>query len=179
MMGPHDIIDFWDAAGPARWFTKDAAFDGELAVRFRGLLANGRDGELDHWAETGAGALGLIILLDQMSRNIHRGSPLMFAADQRALNLAQRSIARGDHYRVAVPQAMWFYMPFEHAEELDAQERCVGLFKAHGPAANVAYAITHRDIIARFGRFPHRNSILGRKSTPAELAYIADGGFAG
>lgn len=179
MPGPGDIVDFWMAAGAGRWFTRDAAFDGALSVRFRDLVAQGRAGALDHWAQTPEGALGLVILLDQFSRNIHRGSPLMFAADGRALALARRAIARGDHYRFPAPQALWFHMPFEHAEDLDAQERSVGLFMARGPARNLPYAITHRDVIARFGRFPHRNPILGRKSTPAELAYLAAGGFAG
>jgi len=179
MTTPRDIIDFWTAAGPARWFTRDAAFDGELSVRFKDLLAEGRAGHLDSWAETAEGALGLVILLDQFSRNIHRGSPLMFAADKRALALAKVSISRGDHYAFPVPVAKWLYMPFEHAEDIDAQERSVGLFGARGPAENVPYAIEHRDIIARFGRFPHRNAILGRPSSPAERDYLADGGFAG
>ncbi len=179
MTGPRDVIDFWNDAGEQRWFTKDAAFDGALSARFRDLLAEGRAGRLDQWAATPEGALGLVILLDQFSRNIHRGNPLMFAADHRALGLAKQSIARGDHYQFPAPLAKWLYMPFEHAEDIDAQERCVGLFMARGPAENVPYAIDHRDIIARFGRFPHRNPILGRKSTPQELAYLADGGFAG
>ena len=142
-------------------------------------MAEGRAGHLDSWAETAEGALGLVILLDQFSRNIHRGSPLMFAADARALSTAKRSINRGDHYAFPAPVAKWLYMPFEHAEDIDAQERAVGLFGARGPAENVPYAIEHRDIIARFGRFPHRNAILGRPSSPAERAYLADGGFAG
>ena len=179
MWGPRDVIDVWNAAGAARWFTRDAAFDGQLSVRFKDLLARGRAGHLYHWAVTPEGALSLVILLDQMSRNIHRGSPLMFAADGRALALAQQSIARGDHFRFPAPQARWLYMPFEHAEDIDAQERCVGLFQARGPAVNVPHAITHRNIIARFGRFPHRNPTLGRKSTREELSYLAEGGFAG
>jgi uncharacterized protein (DUF924 family) len=179
MPDPGDVIAFWTAAGPERWFTKDAAFDGALSVRFRDLLALGRRGELDQWAETPEGALALVILLDQFSRNIHRGSPLMFAADGRALALAKRAVARGDHHRFPAPEALWFYMPFEHAEDLDAQERAVGLFTARGPAGNLPYAVAHRDIIARFGRFPHRNAILGRRSTQAEFAYLAAGGFAG
>jgi len=179
MTTPRDIINFWSAAGPQRWFTKDAAFDGELSVNFKDLLADGRAGHLDHWAETAEGALGLVILLDQFSRNIHRGSPLMFAADARALSIAKNSINRGDHYAFPAPMAKWLCLPLEHAEDIDAQERCVGLFGTRGPAENLPYAIQHRDIITRFGRFPHRNAILGRASTPAERAYLADGGFAG
>lgn len=179
MATPRDIVAFWIAAGPARWFTRDAAFDGELSVRFKDLVAEGRAGHLDHWAETAEGALGLVILLDQFSRNIHRGSPLMFAADARALALAKHSISRGDHYAFSAPVAKWLYMPFEHAEDIDAQERCVGLFASRGPVENLPYAIEHRDIIARFGRFPHRNAVLGRTSRPEELGFLADGGFAG
>jgi len=179
MTGPRHIVDFWTAAGPQRWFTKDPAFDGELSVRFKDLLAEGRAGHLDHWAATAEGALGLVILLDQFSRNIHRGSPLMFAADHRALSLAKTSINRGDHYAFPAPVAKWLYLPFEHAEDIDAQERCVGLFAARGLAENLPWAREHRDIIARFGRFPHRNAILGRRSSAEELAFLTDGGFAG
>jgi uncharacterized protein (DUF924 family) len=179
MTGAREVIEFWHAAGPQRWFTKDAAFDGELSVCFRDLATKGRDGHLDHWAETADGALGLVILLDQFSRNIFRGTPLMYAADARALGLARRAVARGDHFRFPAPEARWFFMPFEHAEDMDAQERCVGLFQTRGPAENLPYAVRHRDIIARFGRFPHRNAILGRRSRPEEIAYLAGGGFAG
>jgi len=178
-MTADDIIDYWLAAGEERWFFKDPAFDGALSVRFKSALADARNGAFDHWARTPRGALGLTILLDQFSRNIHRGTPLAFAADARALRLAKDVVGKGFDHEFPAPLALWFYMPFEHAENLDAQMRCVALFTTRGPSEMVYWAKLHLDIIALFGRFPHRNPILGRKSTPAELAFLADGGFAG
>jgi uncharacterized protein (DUF924 family) len=178
-MTPDDVIDTWLDAGEERWFFKNPAFDGALSIRFKSALADARNGAFDHWAESPRGALGLVILLDQFSRNIHRGSPLAFAADRKALGLSKSVIAKGfDHYFPA-PLALWFYMPFEHAEDLDAQMRGVALFTTRGPSEMIHWAVLHRDIIARFGRFPHRNTILGRTSRPEELAFLAAGGFAG
>ncbi len=117
-MRPEDVTRFWEQAGEQRWFTKEAAFDGALRVRFGAALAEARDGAFDHWAETPEGALGLVILLDQVSRNIHRGSPLSFAADARALRIAKQSVARGDLHRMRAPRAMWFLMPYEHSENM-------------------------------------------------------------
>ncbi len=178
-MTSDEVIDFWLACGEERWFTRDPAFDGQLSVRFGQALATARDGAFDQWAETPKGMLALIILLDQFSRNIHRGSPLAFAADRKALELAKRAVARGDHLTFPATLARWIIMPFEHAEDLDAQRRCVALFAARDPGDMVHWAKLHLDIIARFGRFPHRNAILGRQSTPEELAYLANGGFTG
>jgi len=176
---PENIVGFWIEAGPLRWFNRDAAFDGALAVRFGAALREARLGAFDHWGETPEGALGLVILLDQVSRNIHRGSPLAFAADARALALAKNSVTRGFHQKLPAPKASWLLMPFEHAEDLDAQRRCLALFATMGLAEMVYYAQIHLDIIAKFGRFPHRNPILGRRSTPEELAFLKAGGFAG
>jgi len=173
------VVEFWMLAGEERWFTKDAAFDGALAVRFGGALKQARLGVFDHWGETPEGALGLVILLDQVSRNTHRNSPLAFAGDAKALALAKTSVSRGYHQKLIAPLAMWLLMPFEHAEDLDAQNRCVALFRTLGLHDVVYYAQMHFDIIARFGRFPHRNPVLGRKSTVAELAFLQAGGFAG
>jgi uncharacterized protein (DUF924 family) len=173
------IVDFWILAGPARWFTRDDAFDGGLAVRFGGPLKQARLGAFDHWSETPEGALGLVILLDQVSRNTHRGSPLAFAGDAKALTLAKASVSRGYHQKLVPPLAMWLLMPFEHAEDIDAQNRCVALFGTLGLYDMVYYAQMHLDIIARFGRFPHRNAVLGRKSTAAEIVFLKSGGFAG
>lgn len=173
------VVDFWMLAGPERWFEKDAAFDGALAVRFGGALKQARLGVFDHWGETPEGALGLVLLLDQVSRNTHRGSPLAFAGDAKALALAKASVSRGYHQKLVPPLAMWLLMPFEHAEDLDAQHRCVALFGTLGLHDMVYYAQMHLDIIARFGRFPHRNRVLGRRSTAAEVAFLQAGGFAG
>ena len=178
-MTPADVIAFWEMAGESRWFTKDAAFDGSLKVRFAKALEEARAGNFDHWGETPEGALGLVILMDQVSRNIHRGSPLAFAADARALRMAKQWIGRGFHQQIPPPRARWLIMPFEHAEDLDAQRRGVALFEVMGLSDMAFWAQVHLDIIARFGRFPHRNSILGRVSTPEELDFLAAGGFAG
>lgn len=178
-MTPQDVSSFWEQAGEARWFFKDAAFDGALKVRFGKALEEARTGAADHWAETPEGALGLVILLDQVSRNIHRGSPLAFAADARALRIAKQSVARGDLWKLGAPRATWLCMPFEHSENIDDQWRCLALFQTMGLSDKVHWAKVHLDIIARFGRFPHRNPVLGRKSTPDELAFLKAGGFAG
>jgi uncharacterized protein (DUF924 family) len=173
------IVDFWTLAGPERWFTRDAAFDGALSVRFGDALRQARLGAFDHWGETPDGALGLVLLLDQVSRNTNRGSALAFAGDAKALTLAKASVSRGYHQILIPPLARWLIMPFEHAESLDAQNRAVALFGTMGLSDMVYYAKMHLDIIARFGRFPHRNPILGRKSTAAEIAFLQAGGFAG
>lgn len=178
-MTPKDILNFWEAAGEAHWFTKEAAFDGALSVRFGAPLAAARNGVFDSWAETPDGALGLIILLDQFSRNIHRGSPLAFAADARALRLAKQAIAQGFHWKMPAPKAMWLCMPFEHSENIDDQWRCVSLFQSLGLNDMVHWAKVHLDIIVRFGRFPHRNQVLGRISRPEEMAFLKAGGFSG
>lgn len=178
-MTPQEIVRFWEEAGEDRWFNKDAGFDGALAVRFGSVLPEARLGTFDHWGETPEGALGLVLLLDQVSRNIHRGSPLAFAADSKALVLARDWIARGYLHKLPAPRGRWLLMPFEHAEDLDAQQRCVALFGTLGLHEMVYWSGVHRDIIAKFGRFPHRNAVLGRKSTTEELAFLKSGGFAG
>lgn len=178
-MKPEDVVSFWELAGETRWFFKDAAFDGALKVHFGTALAEARQGAFDHWGETPEGALGLVLLLDQMPRNIYRGSPLSFAADPKALALAKSWIAKGYHQRLVPPLAQWLIMPFEHAEDIDAQNRAVALFQTMGLSDMVYWAKLHRDIIVRFGRFPHRNAVLGRASTPEELAFLKAGGFAG
>ena len=178
-MKPQDIVDFWTAAGPARWFSKDSAFDGALAARFAAALKEARLGAFDHWGESPMGALGLVLLLDQASRNIHRGSPLAFAADARALTLTKSWIGRNYHHALPAPLASWFIMPFEHAENLDAQRRGVALFQTMGLHEMAHWAQVHLDIIARFGRFPHRNIVLGRRSSSEEIAFLKAGGFSG
>lgn len=178
-MKPETIVEFWMTAGPLRWFTKDSAFDSALAVRFGAALKEARRGTFDYWGETPEGALGLVLLLDQVSRNIHRGSPLAFAADAHALKLAKGWVSQGYHRKIPAPQAFWLLMPFEHAEDLDAQRRCFAIFGTMGLPEMAYYAKIHLDIIEKFGRFPHRNPILGRRSTPEELVFLKSGGFAG
>lgn len=175
-----------DPAQVGRWFRKDPELDALIARRFAPLVEHAASGELSGWEETPNGALALLILLDQWPRNLYRGSAQAFAADPLALDVAERSIARGFDRKVGFLPRMFFYLPLEHAEDPAKQERCIALFQtmaAEAPAdlaktaqGFVGYAEQHRDIIARFGRFPHRNAALGRASTPDEEAFVAQGG---
>lgn len=170
---PEDLLAFWLSEPiKAKWFVSEADFDAELGTRFGGLLAKATRGELAHWAGTPEGALALIVLLDQFSRNIHRGTPEAFAADPLALATAKAAIAQGFDLRVAPDGRLFFYLPFEHAENLADQEKGVALFEALGVEDWLDYMRRHRAIIARFGRFPHRNGILGRISTPEEIEFL-------
>lgn len=174
-----DIVTFWLDAGPARWFAKDEAFDSDIRQRFGATVEAARTGELDDWAETIEGRLALVIVLDQFSRNIYRGSPLSFAGDAKALAIARKAFAAGDFEALPPQQAQWLMLPFEHHEGMPEQDHAVELCEKLGDAELIKYANIHRDIIARFGRFPHRNAILGRTTTAAEQAFLDEGGFKG
>jgi uncharacterized protein (DUF924 family) len=173
---PQDVLAFWRAAGPTKWFKKDAAFDAEIAARFSGLWQAAAAGRLARWEETPEGALALVIVLDQFPRNMFRGEARAFDTDVRARAVADRAIARGFDRDVAERQ--FFYLPLMHSEELADQERCLTAARACGEEF-VRYAEEHADIIRRFGRFPHRNAVLGRITTPGEQAFLDSGGFAG
>nr|WP_221223555.1 DUF924 family protein [Roseococcus suduntuyensis] len=181
-------MDFWFADGPdtprKAWFQRDDAFDAEIRARFGTLVAPAREGTLDGWAATPEGALALLILLDQFPRNLFRGHPHAFASDAHARSLARELVLRQRmDLRVTPTQRPFFYLPFEHAEDMAAQDLSAALFEglrdnpaAAAPGGSIDYAWRHRVIIARFGRFPHRNATLGRESTPAELTYLAQPG---
>ena len=193
---PADVMRFWLGAYPfdaaamqrvmAQWFQKNEAFDAALRARFAPTIAAARSGELDRWAETAHGRLALLIVLDQFTRNAFRGQPQAFAGDARALALAQEGIALG-HDQALPPMARIFcYLPLEHAEDLACQAHSVALFTAlaAAPGAQPAaffegtldYARRHQEVIERFGRFPHRNAVLGRASSAQEQAYLAQPG---
>jgi len=180
-MTPDEVLAFWFAGGPAthrkEWFEKTDAFDAACG-RFANALRDARAGVFDHWTATPRGALALIILLDQFSRNLHRNSPEAFAADAKARDAARDAVARGFDQSLGPVERMFVYLPFEHSEHLDDQDYAVQLFMALGEDM-VRYAKDHRAVIRRFGRFPHRNAALGRISTPEELDYLAqaDAGF--
>jgi uncharacterized protein (DUF924 family) len=178
-IGPADILDFWFSAGPDKWFRKAPAFDAEITRRFGALADDAARGALDHWAGSLDGTLALVLVLDQFRRNIHRGRPEAYVADAKALEIARAAVARGLDRELAVEHRKWLYLPFEHAEDLATQEEAVSLFAATGIADDLKWATDHRDIIARFGRFPHRNAILGRAPTAEEERFLAAGGFAG
>ena len=177
-VAPQDVLAFWRAAGPDKWFKKDEAFDAEIRRRFLATYEAAAAGALG-WDETPEGALALLIVLDQFPRNMFRGSARAFAADPLARKIAAQAIERGFDRQVAVPERGFFYLPFEHSETLADQERCVALNRASGDADALKWAELHADIIRRFGRFPHRNAVLGRVTTPEEQAFLDGGGFAG
>ena len=175
---PTDVIAFWRDAGPEKWFEKDTAFDDEIRRRFLTLYEAAASGKLTAWEANAEGALGLLILLDQFPRNMFRGQARTFAADSLARAIASRAILNG--FDGAYPDMRgFFYLPFEHSEELADQERGLTLYKAADDADGLKWAEIHADIIRRFGRFPHRNAVLGRVSTPEEQKFLDDGGFAG
>jgi uncharacterized protein (DUF924 family) len=178
-ISPADIVAFWRAAGPARWFTKDAAFDAEVRARFLALWEAARDGRCAAWEASDDGTLALILVLDQFPRNIFRNEARAFATDAAALELARRAVDRGVDARIDPALRAFAYLPFMHSENLADQERCVALCRAAGLTDNIDFAVEHADIIRRFGRFPHRNRVLGRATTPEEAAFLAGGGFAG
>ncbi len=177
-MSSAEILQFWRNAGENAWFAKSDAFD-ESCRAFEPLHHAAARGELKPWEQTAEGALGLCLLLDQIPRNIYRKSPHAFATDGLAQGLAQRAITARYDTATAMPLRIFFYLPLEHAEDLALQGQCLALMQAAGDAGFVKYAAQHRDIIGRFGRFPHRNAPLGRTSTPEEAAFLAGGGFSG
>jgi uncharacterized protein (DUF924 family) len=172
------LVSFWREAGREKWFRRDDAFDALFRHRFMALHLEAAARAHDGWAETAEGALALMLVLDQFPRNAFRGTAHMFATDALALVFADRALAEGHDRHVAEELRVFFYLPFMHAEDLAHQERCVALCGPLG-GETLKYAIIHRDIIARFGRFPHRNAVFGRVTTPEEQAFLDSGGFAG
>lgn len=173
------LLTFWGEAGFKHWFSKDTAFDETFRARFLELHEAAAKGELQGWLERAESALALVLLLDQFPRNSFRGTARMFATDALALAAAKSAVASGFDEQVDASLRVFFYLPFEHAEDLAEQERCVELCERLSNTEYTKYAVTHRDVIRRFGRFPHRNEVLGRETTREEQAFLASGGFAG
>jgi uncharacterized protein (DUF924 family) len=176
---PEDVLTFWRDAGPDFWFRKDDAFDDAIKTRFLSTYEAAAAGRLSSWEATAEGALALTIVLDQFPRNMFRGDARSFVADALARAVADRALARDFEPQVPEAERLFLHLPFEHSENLADQERSVALARATGDADALKWAEIHADIIRRFGRFPHRNAVLGRESTADEIAFIADGGFAG
>jgi uncharacterized protein (DUF924 family) len=176
-MQPDDVIAFWTEAGPKRWFAKDGAFDAEIRARFEATHHAAARGELDGWADTAEGALALLLLLDQFPRNLWRGSAHAFATDSLARRIAAEAVGRGFDRAVDPALRQFFYLPFEHSEDLGDQEQAVAL--CGFDPDSLKWARIHRDIIRRFGRFPHRNPCLGRTTSEDEQAFMDGGGFSG
>ncbi|TKT71832.1 DUF924 family protein [Afipia massiliensis] len=171
------IVDFWRNAGAAMWFAKDAGFDRDFRERFLNAHEAAVRGELEDWPVTPHGALALVILLDQFPRNAFRGTPRMYATDAMAREAATAAIDAG-HDEAMGELRLFFYLPFGHSEDVVDQERSVALARALGEP-NLSHAKGHREIVRRFGRFPHRNPILGRAMTAEEQQFLDDGGYAG
>lgn len=176
---PSAVLAFWRNAGHDRWFNKDVAFDDSVRARFIGTYEAAVAGKLNGWEATPEDALALVIVLDQFPRNMFRGSARAFAADPLARAVTDRALNRGFDRRVPLPERQFFYLPFEHSESIEDQERSCALCAATGDAELLKWAELHADIIRRFGRFPHRNAVLGRVTTPEEQAFLDGGGFAG
>jgi uncharacterized protein (DUF924 family) len=176
---PSDVLEFWCAAGPAKWFIKDSTFDSEVSRRFFGLWQDAVAGKLASWEETAEGALALVIVLDQFPRNMFRGEPRTYEADPMARAVADRAIARGFDQLVLHSHLQFLYLPFMHSESLADQERCLAFSRSYGNDEFAKYAQDHADIVRRFGRFPHRNAVLGRATTREEQDFLDGGGFAG
>jgi uncharacterized protein (DUF924 family) len=172
------VTKFWREAGEDAWFEKDDAFDAELRNRFLYLHYAAARRECDDWSEHAEGSLALMILLDQLPRNCFRGTGHMFATDPLARYFAGKAIAAGQDLLLDQDLRFFLYLPYEHSEALDDQIMSVKLTGARAEAY-LEYALEHRDIIQRFGRFPHRNRMLGRETTPEEQAFLDGDGFSG
>ena len=175
---PETVLAFWREAGPNRWFERDDAFDADIREKFLPTCEAAAAGKLEPWEATAEGALALCIVLDQFPRNMFRGEARTYATDPLARQVANRALKRGYDQDVADNMRGFFFLPFSHSEDPVDQDRAVELYRAAGDE-NLKYAEQHRDIIRRFGRFPHRNAILGRATTPEEQAYLDAGGFKG
>lgn len=181
MADPVDVLDFWlGEIGEDGWYSGGADIDVACRAGFLDLWQAAQDGGLEHWIDGTVGSLAYLILTDQMPRNMHRGSALAFATDARARDAARKAVAADWDLGAPEPERQFFYMPFEHSEDLADQDFGVALMRERlpeGGAENLLHAIAHREIIARFGRFPFRNAALGRETTAAEQEFLDAGGY--
>ena len=174
-----DVLDFWQAAGAKKWFAKDDAFDAAIRERFAKAHRDASRGLYEAWESEPGSTLALLLLLDQFPRNLFRDSAHAFATDPMALNIAKRSLRKGFDAHCGEQMKQFFYLPLMHSEDIGDQEYCLALCLQSGKGENVKFARIHRDIIARFGHFPHRNKVMGRRTTPEEKQFLDEGGFAG
>ena len=175
---PEDLVHYWRDAGAARWFKRDDAFDAEFRSRFLAAHEAAAAGRLQDWANTARGALALVLLLDQFPRNAFRGTTRVYDTDGPARDVAEAALTVGHDQQVEPELRRFFYIPFMHSERLADQERSVALNDSEG-SEPLRWARHHHDVVARFGRFPHRNGVLGRESTAEEKAFLDEGGFTG
>ncbi|NNE82684.1 MAG: DUF924 domain-containing protein [Alphaproteobacteria bacterium] len=182
-ISPDDVLNFWFVEnGREQWFGKAPEFDAEIERRFSELCHQARDGKLERWVEDPRSCLALVILIDQFSRNLFRDSPLAWSADVHGLAVAKLAVDKGFDFNLTAPEKAFLFLPLMHSEDLADQDRCVALIEPMVEGgdefiqANYDSALRHREIIARFGRFPHRNAVLGRESTAEELAFLEEPG---
>lgn len=175
----NDIIDFWRDAGPEKWFGGGTAFDAQCRAHCRDVHMAASRGELKTWSDWAGSSLALVLLLDQIPRNVFRGSAHAYATDPMARSVAERAIGHGFDLQVEPEMRTFFYLPFMHSEAMLDQQRAVELYQALDAPGADKWALHHHAIIERFGRFPHRNRLLGRATTPAEQAFLDQGGFGG
>lgn len=180
MSDPVEVLDFWlGEIGPEGWYAGGEEIDDTVALRFSDLLQALRDGGLEHWVDGVVGTLAYLVVADQFSRNIHRGRAEAFATDAQARTAARRALEAGWDMAAPEPERQFFYMPFEHSEDLADQDLCVVLMAERLPGSpdSLLHARAHREVIARFRRFPFRNAALGRTDTPEEAAFLSEGGY--
>lgn len=172
-MQAKDILDFWFSPEVSQnWFNRSDELDARIRLKFTEAHAKADAGELDSWLDTPQGALAVIILLDQFSRNMFRGSPKSFASDKKALKIAKDALAKGFDKSLNDQEKQFLYLPFMHSENMADQDQSVALYEKLGNATALDFAHQHRDIIAKFGRYPHRNAVLARASTAEELEFL-------
>ncbi len=174
-----EVVRFWREAGPERWYKKDPAFDEDIRRRFLESHEAAAAGKLKSWEDNAPGALALLILLDQFPRNMFRNDPRAFATNDLARAVTAGALIKGFDAEVESIMRGFFYLPFQHSEDVADQERGEALYRAAGDTDGLKWATIHADIIRKFGRFPHRNAVLGRKTTPEEQAFLDSGGFSG
>lgn len=174
---PQQILDFWfNEISPSQWWAKDSRFDQLIASRFGHVLQQAARGELEHWRKTAKGRLAEIIVLDQFSRNIYRNTPAAFSQDAMALVLAQEAVAGGALTELTADERSFLLLPYMHSESTVIHTLAEALYKKHAPDTNYQFELKHKAIIDRFGRYPHRNAILGRTSTSEELEFLTQPG---
>ncbi|MBJ3761842.1 DUF924 domain-containing protein [Maribius pontilimi] len=180
MSTPEEVLSFWlDEVGPSGWYATDDALDSKIVEQFGETWERASEGGLSLWLTYPTGTLAYLIVTDQFPRNMFRGDPRAFAMDRFALAAAKIAIARGWDLRIDPPARQFFYLPLMHSENLSDQDRCVRLFLTRMPEAenNLLHARAHREVIRDFGRFPHRNAVLGRATTPSERTFMDEGGY--
>lgn len=172
-MTPNVVLDFWFSPKvKAHWFDSTPELDGEIRLRFQSLWESASNGEVSDWQDSAAGALALVIVLDQFPLNMFRNLPAAFKTEQQAVAITKQAIASGFDSALKGAQLAFLYMPLMHSESIEDQDLSVSLYEATGLTENAKFACHHRDIVRRFGRFPHRNAILGRESRAEEIAYL-------